>query len=1077
MHKYAIAFFLLCSICAFSQPQYVLIRKSGTQPAGCTDSNCAPINALTAGQWYAIPDTDLITDSPEWNPGGVWGMGPSFIFEYSGGAFDTANNRLLVRGGGHESYGGNEIYAFNLDVAGTSMDYKWKRVSPQTSAAIAAAARADNPSGGYVDGLYGDGVTYGEALPQALHTWTQIQFNPQWNALIEPTLGAFYAEGSSYANAQHCARFIAYGFSAGDPWNPAAGSWNVSRPSVSANPACPSGDFGVTLVDGTGNIWFFQGGDSTHVLEYPVAGSSWITKNCGASPCNSQITGWGSNGGAIDTNRNIAVLVGRGSSEIPTPQFAVWDLSNAATPTLLSTTYTGDGSDIVYAVGPSISWDSATGLFVCWIGLSGHESDVYVLKVDPSTNLYHFTKLPATSVTDAPLTRMVLANEGPHGRWAYSPTQNLYVLGGRVNGSAMDTRIYKFSGLATDNTPPSVTAFTTGSVTGSGPYSIAISSFTATDNDRVTGYAVTTTPVPPEAWSSAFAPTAPAAYSVASKGVYDLYGWSQDVHGNVSPYAIATVEVATTTKTVPGDYATIAAAISWANGNGPGSIVQIDAASNPWQSWRADPGKGTTCRSASDAKFASNNYDNVIGSITGSGIAIRGINGTAQLQWLCHDATADANDWSVNAGTTAHGALLSMASTAAGLRLENLEISGVGGDGVGIAADGSGTLYIKNVKVHDNSGGGLLGGVFTPNLNVVITGSQFYDNARFYENSNAQYHNIYVGESSSFTFFNSTSREAYRGILVKSRSSKNYIAYSRLTDEAGGLCASQTYCSDKNIDLPYGHESYIVGNILEKSAKDNEDATFISFNAEQRFTAYFSSGGTASLTDFQNITLSYGGHTWKPGIVYIGYFTGSWAAGTQNGAITLLRADGSNLRYGDSVPVNGNVLTYTGGSITITAPAAELVGHHLAWSFGSDPTKNGAYIVNNTFVNRYVTGSGGSYVTYPYYDAAYIRTRNNLFVDLQAGSFPMLINPASAVINATETNNSWKTSDPGFTAINTFDYSLTSGGAAAVGISTVAIPVNGYQLSPLFEYVSPATKANRSLLGCKGAYGYSANCN
>lgn len=1022
------------------------------------------IMLMPAGTWYEIANTDLMAQ-PIWNPNGVWGMGPSYIFEYSGGALDAAQNRLLVRGGGHESYTGNEIYAFNLDIAGTAKDYQWERVSTQVSKYWTDQLLADNPAGGYSNGLNGDGS------PQALHTWTIIQFHPQWNALIEPTLGAFSARSTSYTNANH-GRFIRYSF--------AANSWNVNLPALSI-PVGTSGQFGTTLIDGTGNIWFFQSGASQRVYEYAYSGGdngSWVAKTCSGTYCLSGITGWGSNFGAIDTIRNIAVLTGNG-------QFAVWDLSNASSPTLISTAYTGD-SGLVNAKEAGIAWDSSTGLFVGWAGISGETASVYVLKVDPATSTYHFTKLPpAPSNRVTPIARYLGADGdapfGPNGRWAYSPAQNLFVLAGRVTGNPENVKIYRLSSVTADTTLPVITAFTAGSATGTGPYSIGISAFTATDNDRVTGYAITTNPVPPKAWSAAFSPTAPTSYSVPTKGVYDLYGWAQDPHGNISRFAVITVEVATTTKTVApsgGDFSKISDAIAWANSNGPGSIVQIDANGNPWQSWRANPGSGTTCLDK-----GSNFYNNVIGAITGSGITIRGINGVAKLEWMCHDPESAANDWSVQ-GTATHGSMITMAGGVVGLRLENLEISGAGYSGAGLWVEGlpyggsspSGTLYIKNCKFHDNSYGGIISGV-AYNLDIVIVGSHFYDNARFYEND-GQVHNIYIGESNSFTFFNSISREAYQGILVKSRAKRNYILYSRLTDEAGGLCASHAYCSDKNLDLPYGNESYVVGNIFEKSTKANSPV-FVSFNPEQRFTAYFSTGGTATLTDFQNIILTNPrtGHTWKPGYIYTspGYgFTGSWSAGTQTGAITFLTSAGAAPRYSDSSALQnefqaGDTLIYTGGSIRVTAPGTETVGRHLKWSFGDTPINNGLYLANNTLVNHFASGNYGAYATYTYNDTAYSQSQNNVFVDLQSGNHPMLIDAyPSSPIRTAEIADYWTTSDPGFSSINSFDYSLTASAASKVGMSNR----NGMQLSPVFEYRDLVTKTSRAVLGCKGAYGY-----
>jgi hypothetical protein len=46
---------------------------------------------------------------------------PAFIFDYSGGTFDAKRNELVVWGGGHSDYPGNEVYAFSLTTGAWTM--------------------------------------------------------------------------------------------------------------------------------------------------------------------------------------------------------------------------------------------------------------------------------------------------------------------------------------------------------------------------------------------------------------------------------------------------------------------------------------------------------------------------------------------------------------------------------------------------------------------------------------------------------------------------------------------------------------------------------------------------------------------------------------------------------------------------------------------------------------------------------------------------------------------------------------------------------------------------------------------
>jgi len=63
------------------------------------------------------------------------------------------------------------------------------------------------------------------------------------------------------------------------------------------------------------------------------------------------------------------------------------------------------------------------------------------------------------------------------------------------------------------------------------------------------------------------------------------------------------------------------------------------------------------------------------------------------------------------------------------------------------------------------------------------------------------------------------------GHLIKSRAQKNYIEYNRLTDETAG---SPSY----EIDLPNGGESYIIGNLIEKSTKSLNHSAMITYAEE-----------------------------------------------------------------------------------------------------------------------------------------------------------------------------------------------------------------------------------------------------
>ena len=82
-------------------------------------SLAGPVEDLPAGQWYEVPNSRLRSVLPDPLPPG----NPKYITgAWSGGAYDTKRDRLIIWGGGHGDYGGNEMYAFDVNAL------SWSRI-------------------------------------------------------------------------------------------------------------------------------------------------------------------------------------------------------------------------------------------------------------------------------------------------------------------------------------------------------------------------------------------------------------------------------------------------------------------------------------------------------------------------------------------------------------------------------------------------------------------------------------------------------------------------------------------------------------------------------------------------------------------------------------------------------------------------------------------------------------------------------------------------------------------------------------------------------------------------------------
>ena len=83
-----------------------------------------------------------------------------------------------------------------------------------------------------------------------------------------------------------------------------------------------------------------------------------------------------------------------------------------------------------------------------------------------------------------------------------------------------------------DATLPTVTNFVIPSTSTS--LTVAITTFTATDNVEVTGYMVNESSTKPSASATGWSGSVPTSYTCSSSGAKTLYAWAKDTAGNVS---------------------------------------------------------------------------------------------------------------------------------------------------------------------------------------------------------------------------------------------------------------------------------------------------------------------------------------------------------------------------------------------------------------------------------------------------------------------------------------------------------------------------------------------------------------
>jgi hypothetical protein len=354
-----------------------------------------PIEDLAPGHWYEVPNSRLDAidpeDNPVYNPNypgnapwhGVGGL-RMIMGAWSGGTMDTERSRLLIWGGGHADYAGNEIYAFSLETL------KWTMI----------AEPSINVGGSPESHLYPDGH------PRSFHTHNYFTYVPGIDDFVS------FGGLGPYPISAETKTVFSYHFDKND--------W-----SVGAIPNVPNGSArGANAVydPATHCVWHHGGAGGSHLNRYNVAANSWTTY----AP-SKYVNMYGTV--ALDPERRLLVLCGGSSGT----QFLVWDLSQPNNPCFTPAT-SGDRR-MEGENAPGFEFDPVIKKFVAWDG----GASVYT--IDPDT--WYWGRIsPANNVTPT-----AACKTGTYGRFRYVPAKNVYVAVNATNENVYICRLTHGTGV------------------------------------------------------------------------------------------------------------------------------------------------------------------------------------------------------------------------------------------------------------------------------------------------------------------------------------------------------------------------------------------------------------------------------------------------------------------------------------------------------------------------------------------------------------------------------------------------------------------------------------------------------
>lgn len=389
-------------------------------------STAQEIDDLPAGHWceikdltptpeYPFTDSQLFNaaptdseDDPAVHPGNPTKVGN--VMAYSGGAYDTHRDYLIVWGGGHTDYAGNEIYGFNVN------SLQWKRITEPT-------LNVDDDSCDVGTDENPGTFEYPDQTPCSVHTYDYIVYVPSIDRFCSLGGASPYPHGGNKTVHVHCNNF--------------ADSAGVHRGwALQSSMPHPGGTGGLSAYDPVKqHAWYFGYSADEDLMKWEPASNSWQVRtpklNIGSSKMSAE----------IDPLQRVFVLVGEGSASkyfnIDDTGELTWQLLNTSGPTFVSS-----------AKGPGFEFDSVSKQLIGWAG----GTSVYALDVAAR----QWKECPVADTNG--VSPGAQNQNGTYGRFQYIPSKNVFIV---VNHYKKNVFIYRLSASCggsgeTDSSPPSV---------------------------------------------------------------------------------------------------------------------------------------------------------------------------------------------------------------------------------------------------------------------------------------------------------------------------------------------------------------------------------------------------------------------------------------------------------------------------------------------------------------------------------------------------------------------------------------------------------------------------------------------
>ena len=267
------------------------------------------VSAMSGNSWLAIPNSRLesVAADPELYPNLQGYSGIYGINAYSGAVFDSKRNRLVIWGGGHGDYQGNEVYAFDTDTL------TWERLTDPSDPNLDKQVNSDG-------------------TPNSRHTYNGIAYIEHVDKL--------FASGGSLAGPGSCGADKTWTFDFNSK------QWTDMRPSKTPRTNCEN----ISVYDPeTQKVWWF---DAPGLWSYHYDTNTWRQHDEDYISSRTAV---------IDTKRGLLVLVGQG-------EVIAYNIRRGNYTKKLWNTKGGD--DFIGSWAPGLAYDPVSDRIVGWSGKS-----------------------------------------------------------------------------------------------------------------------------------------------------------------------------------------------------------------------------------------------------------------------------------------------------------------------------------------------------------------------------------------------------------------------------------------------------------------------------------------------------------------------------------------------------------------------------------------------------------------------------------------------------------------------------------------------------------------------------------